>query len=272
MKQKFAALSFILLFMLGACSVPKDVTYFQGIDELSAQQMEAMAQVYHTPIAPDDMLTITVTAWDPTVVTPFNPPTYAYSILVEGESTVQAAQGLYTYLVDREGYIDFPVLGKVKAGGLTKIQLSDQLTKDISQYVENPLVKVSLVNFKVTALGEVNRPGPISVKNDRISILDLLGQAGDVTINANRKNVLVIRDKDGKVEHGRIDLTDPALFASQFYYLQQNDVVYIEPNNAKKRNSRYSQAQQYNISIFSTMFSALSTITSVISAIVVMRK
>lgn len=267
MKHTFAVLSFMLLLMLGACSVPKDITYFQGIDDLSNDQMKQMGQVYHTPICADDLLTITVTTWDPNVVTPFNPPTYAYSTIVEGETAVQAAQGLYTYLVDKDGYIDYPVLGRVQVEGLTKHELAEKLRKDISKYIDDPLVKVSLVNFKITVLGEVTRPGSITIRNDRVSILDALGFVGDVTINANRTNVLIVRDNNGKIERARVNLTDPAIFASPYYYLQQNDVIYVEPNNAKKRNSRISQSDQLNITLFSSIMSAISVITLVLTTI-----
>lgn len=267
MRQKFAALSLVFLLILGACSVPKDVTYFQGIDDISNEQIKQMGQVYHTPICPDDLLTITVTAWDPNVVTPFNPPTYAYSTIIEGETTVQFAQSLFTYLVDKDGCIDYPVLGKVHVQGLTKHELADKLRQDISKYIDDPLVKVSVVNFKVTMLGEVNRPGPITVRNDRLSLLDAIGSVGDLTINANRKNILVIRENNGEIERGRLDLTDPAIFASPYYYLQQNDVVYVEPNEAKIRNARYSQAQQYNITVFSSIMSAISVLTVVLTNI-----
>ena len=259
----------VILFtiLLGACSAPKDVTYFQGIDSLTSEQKALMNQTYIAKICPDDMLTITVTAWDPNVVTPFNPPTYAYSTIVEGEITVASAPSLYTYLVDKDGYISFPVLGKIFVMGLTKEQLSDKLQKDISQYIQDPLVKVQIVNYKITVMGEVNRPSTISVKNDRISILDAIGQSGDLTINANRKNILLIRDINGQKEFARLDLTDPGVFASPYYYLKQNDVVYVEPNSAKKRNARYSQAQQYTITVFSSVLSAISVITTVILAI-----
>ena len=259
----------VILFtiLLGACSAPKDVTYFQGIDSLTSEQKALMNQTYIAKICPDDMLTITVTAWDPNVVTPFNPPTSAYSTIVEGEITVASAPSLYTYLVDKDGYINFPVLGKIFVMGLTKEQLSDKLQKDISQYIQDPLVKVQIVNYEITVMGEVNRPSTISVKNDRISILDAIGQSGDLTINANRKNILLIRDINGQKEFARLDLTDPGVFASPYYYLKQNDVVYVEPNSAKKRNARYSQAQQYTITVFSSVLSAISVITTVILAI-----
>lgn len=264
MRLKLLSVLLLTLF-LGACSVPKDVVYFQGIDSLTPEQKELMTQTYTTNIVPDDLLSITVTAWDPTVVTPFNPPVYAYA--VQGETGVMASQQLQTYLVDKEGDINFPVVGKVHVAGMTKQQVSAKLQELIKPYVEDALVNVQIVNYKVTMMGEVSRPGAISVKNDRISVLDAIGQVGDLTINANRKNILVIRDNNGEKEFGRIDITQPDLFASPYYYLKQNDVVYVEPNDAKKRNARYSQAQQYSITVFSSILSAVSVITTVILAI-----
>ena len=123
------------------------------------------------------------------------------------------------------------------------------------------------MNFRITLMGEVARPGVVSIRNDRVSILDVLGLVGDLTINANRKNILVIRDKEGQKAFGRLDITDPAIFTSPYFYLQQNDVVYVEPNKAKKRNARYSAAQQYTITVFSSILSAISVITTVILAI-----
>ena len=128
-------------------------------------------------------------------------------------------------------------------------------------------MNVQIVNYKITIIGEVSRPGESSVKNDRISILDAIGQVGDLTINANRQNILIVRDNNGEKEFARLDMTDPALFASPYYYLKQNDVVYVEPNDAKKKNSRYSQAQQYSITVFSSILSAISVVTTVILAI-----
>jgi polysaccharide export outer membrane protein len=138
--------------------------------------------------------------------------------------------------------------------------------------VSDALVNVQIVNYKVTLVGEVSKPGAISVKNDRISILDAIGQAGDLTINANRTNVLVIRDNNGEKEFARMDLTKPDIFTSPFYYLRQNDVVYVEPNKAKKRNSRYSQAQSYNVTIISTVLTAVSVISTVAMSIVTATK
>ena len=262
MKLFLALLSIVIL---SACSAPKDVVYFQGVDNLTIEQTEMMNQSYSSKIVPDDLLTITVTSWDPSVVTPFNPPVYAFA--TEGTDKVEASRQLQTYLVDKDGYINFPVIGLIHVAGLTKQQLVDKLKTDISKYVKDVNVNVQIVNYKITVLGEVVRPGTVAVTNDRISVLDALGRVGDLTINANRKNVLVIRDQDGKKEFARLDLTDPAIFASPYFYLTQNDVVYIEPNKAKRKNARYSAAQQYSITVFSSILSAVSVITTVILAI-----
>jgi len=265
MRLKLLSIVLFTLF-LGGCSVPKDVVYFQGVDSLTPEQVAQMSQTYQTKILPGDMLNITVTAWDPTAATPFNPPSFAYA--QEGELPVFASQSMYNYLVDKDGYINFPVLGKVKVEGYTRLELANVLENDISKYIKDPLVSVLLTNFRVTMMGEVSRPGALTVRNDRLSILDAIGQVGDLTINANRTNVLLIRDDNGKKEFVRLDLTDPALFASKYFYLRQNDVVYVEPNTAKKRNARYSQAQQYSITVFSSIISAVSIISSMVITII----
>lgn len=265
MRVKLASIAASLVLLVGACSVPKDVAYFQGIDSLTQEQLSQMSQNYNTRICQDDMLNITVSAWDPTVVTPFNPPMFSYT--QQGDEPVQASPSLYSYLVDKEGYITFPVLGRIHVAGMTKEELSSSLQEQISKYVKDPLVHVRITNFKVMVLGEVTRPGGLSVKNDRITVLEAIGYSGDVTINADRTNVLVVRDVNGQKEFGRLDLTGTDFFTSPYFYLQQNDVVYVEPNKAKKRNARYSQAQQYNVTIISTILTAVSVITSVIVAI-----
>lgn len=253
------------ILLMGACTVPKDVAYFQGIDSVTEEQRAEMCRTYSTKICADDLLTITVTGWDPTVLTPFNPPTYAFA--VQGEDKINLSEELQTYLVHKDGTINFPILGKVAAAGLSKQELAEKLRVEIDKYASGVNVNVQIVNFKITVMGEVSRPGVVSIKNDRITVLDVLGSVGDLTINANRKNILVIRDRDGQKEFGRMDLTDPAIFTSPYYYLKQNDVVYVEPNKAKKRNSRYSAAQQYSITVFSSILSAISVITTVVLAI-----
>jgi polysaccharide export outer membrane protein len=264
MKGKSVFMLCVVL-LVGSCRTPRDVTYFQGIDSLTKEQMEQMSQSYAAKICEDDLLTITVTAWDPTVVVPFNPPTYAFA--QQGETSVYTTQQLQTYLVDKEGKINFPVLGRIQAAGLSKQELTANLQDAIGKYAKDAMVNVQIVNYKISVLGDVVRPGSINVRNDRISILDAIAQSGDLTINGNRKNILIYRDNNGTPEYGRIDLTDPALFASPYFYLKQNDLVYVEPNDAKKRNANYSAAQQYTLTIVSTIMTGVSVISTIILAI-----
>ena len=264
MKYKSVLFLGVVLF-LSSCATPRDVTYLQGIDSYDREQLAQMSQTYSAMICADDLLTITVTHWDPTLVVPFNPPTFAFA--QQGETSVYTTQQLQTYLVDKEGKISFPVLGRVQAAGISKQEFSANLQHEIDKYANGAMVNVQIINFKVSVLGDVARPGSINVRNDRLTILDAIAQCGDLTINGNRKNILIYRDQNGTPECGRIDLTDPALFASPYYYLKQNDVVYVEPNDAKKRNANYSSAQQYTLTIISTIMTGVSIIGTLILAI-----
>lgn len=255
----------VVSILLTACASSKDVVYFQGVDSLTPEQLEEMSQTYSTKLTYDDMLSITVSNWDPASVAPFNPPVYAYS--VEGEQAFVASQSMYTYLVDKEGNIEFPVLGQIHVAGLTRKELAEQLQEKISKYVKDkPLVKVELLNFKVTMMGEFNKPGSYTIKNDRVTILDVIGMAGDLPLTANRKNILVIRENEGKKEIHRLDLTDPDIFASPCFYLKQNDVVYAEPIKTKLR-SRTSSDRQFTISLLSTLISSVSVIVAMVISI-----
>ncbi len=254
--------------LMVACKTPKDVIYFQGIDNLSEDKLAQLStQSYSTKITYDDLLSITVSAWDPTSVTPFNPPVYA--LAAQGEEPVVASQAMYNYLVDKEGNIKFPVIGTVHVEGLTKTEISEKLESLISKYVDNPLVNVQLLNFKVTLMGDFNRPGTYNIKNDRISILDAIGMAGELQLTANRTNIMVIREADGKKEIHRMDITNPNIFESPCFYLQQNDVVYVEPI-ASKLKSRSSSTR--NFSVASSIISTLSVVASMIFSVITLSR
>ena len=264
--MKFKELLFaVFCVLLTACAQSKDVIYFQGVDSLTPEQLEAMSQTYSTKLTYDDMLSITVSNWDPASVAPFNPPVYAYS--VEGEQAFVSSQSMYTYLVDKTGDIEFPVLGKIHVAGLTRQELATMLQERISKYVKDkPLVKVELLNFKVTMMGEFNKPGSYSIKNDRVTILDVIGMAGDLPLTANRKNILVIRENEGKQEIYRMDISDPNIFASPCFYLKQNDVVYAEPIKTKLR-SRTSSDRQFTMSLVTSLISSVSVIVAMVISI-----
>jgi polysaccharide export outer membrane protein len=259
----------LLILLLSSCRTPRDVSYFQGIDDLTEEQKEAMNQKYVPRICIDDALVINVTSPDRGSVTPFTPPPYGYYMPGEAEIGIMATtQNLFTYLVDENGYINFPVLGRVHLAGLTineSIRLMEQL---IWEYAPKAVVSVQVANFKVGIFGEVGEANVFTVKTPRVSILDLIAMAGDLTIWADRKNVWVHRDHNGKKEHARLDLTDPAIFASPYYYLQQNDMVYVMPNKARKRNSKVTE----NDNVFVTMCTVIvSSISLVITTIIQIR-
>lgn len=250
--------------LMVACKTPKDVIYFQGIDNLSEDKLAQLStQAYSTKITYDDLLSITVSAWDPSAVTPFNPPVYAFAS--QGEEPIVASEAMYNYLVDKEGNIRFPVIGTVHVAGLTKTEISAQLESLISKYVDNPLVNVQLLNFKITLMGDFNRPGTYSIKNDRVSILDAIGMAGDLQMTAKRTNIMVIRENNGKKEVHRMDITSPDIFESPCFYLQQNDVVYVEPIE-RKLKTRNSSSQ--NLSLASSIISTLSVVASMIFSVI----
>lgn len=263
MKLKFC-LFLCLCILLTACSVSKDIVYFQGVDSLTPEQLKEMSQTYSTKLTYDDLLSITVANWDPASVTPFNPPIFAYTT-TEGEQPITPSQTLYTYLIDKEGYIEFPILGKVQAAGLTKEELATKLQDMISEYVKDtPLVQVQLLNFKVTIMGEFNRPGSYTIKSDRVSILDVIGMAGDLPLTANRKNILVIRENGDAKEIHRLDITSPDIFSSPCFYLKQNDVVYAEPIKTKQKASRTSADRSFFMSLATSIISSVSSIVAIV--------
>lgn len=255
------------LILLGACRSYQDVRYFQNIDQLPSSTLNDSAIMYQPHIVADDVLSITVTALDASSVAAFNLPVVAF--LAPGANELSSSQTLQCYLVNPEGYINFPILGMLKVGGLTKQECIEYLQDLISQYVKDPIVNIQFMNFRISVLGEVNKPGTFRLSNDRTSILDAIGEAGDLTIYGERNNVLLIRDNNGKKEFHRFDLTRSDIFASPYYYLQQNDVIYVEPNRPKQKNSRYSQQDSFNVSVFSAIVSTLSVITSLIIALLV---
>jgi len=261
---------FFILLIVCACSTPKDITYFQQLQEASQAQLDSMYIKYSAKICPDDLLGIAVSGQNLAGVAPFNLP--AVSFMTPSSVTAGARRdaqpitpsSLQPYLVDEDGYIQFPVIGRVKIGGLTKVEAIKLLEGKISEHVKEPIVTIQNLNFKVSVLGEVNQPGPFFLTNERISILDALSLAGDLTIYGKRTNVLLIRDNNGKKEFHYFDLTSTDVFKSPYFYLQQNDVVYVEPNDARKKNTTYNQTSQYNVSVVSTILSAVSILVALL--------
>ena len=151
------------------------------------------------------------------------------------------------FLVDMEGNIQYPRIGKIKADGLTKAQLSEEIRKKLNGPLQNPSVLVHLLNFKVTMLGEVSRAGPITIPSEKITILEAIGLAGDITIYGKKEDIVILRPTDSTIEHGTIDLSSKAVFESPYYFLRQNDVVLVNPNKNKARLSEQVFNQRLGI-------------------------
>jgi polysaccharide export outer membrane protein len=168
-----------------------------------------------------------------------------------------------TYLVDVNGNIEFPVLGTLKLGGLDRVQATALIKNLLKEYIKDPIINLRTVNFKVTVLGEVHKPGSYTIQNDRVTILEALGLAGDLTIQAERKNMLVIREENGKKTYNRVDMTSEEFFNSSVYYLTQNDVIYVQPNNSRIKSSAVGP----NVSATLGVISAFATIAALILSI-----
>ena len=256
----------LLIVLLSSCKTPQNITYFQGLENLTEEQMTSMSQTHNPKICIDDILIINVTSPDRETAAPYNPPPYGIYMPGEPEIGISAeTQHLYTYLVDDKGYINFPVLGSVKIAGLTINEANKMMQEKLEDGLPNGLVQISIANFKVRIIGEVVRPNEYSIKSTRVSILDVIAMAGDLTIMGDRQNVFLLRDNNGKKEHLKYDLTDPAIFTLPHYYLQQNDVVYVPQNKAQKRNAMFSNEHNFRLSVVSLI---VSSITGTIAAVV----
>lgn len=247
--SKFFFTLLIVSVFITSCTNPKKLIYFQG--NLSNTESN---KSYNPVLKNDDILSITILGLDADAIKPFNIPISNISQNVGGYN-----QGTPTppgYLIDSEGNIDFPVIGKIKLSGLSRSAAIDSLKKQLSPYLNKPTVLLRILNYKVTVLGEVRNPGTFTIPNERITLPEALGIAGDLLITGVRKNVLVVRDVDGKKTETRVDLTSKELFSSPVYYISQNDMIYVQPNRAKINSSVVNTA---NISLVVSVISLLVT-------------
>ena len=220
----------LLLFgvSLKSCHIREEIVYFQT-DSVDSVQTEPG---YSPTLNTDDFLSITVYSEDPESVAPFNINNPGMNPSSSGYmSGFPAYNG---YLIDANGDINMPVLGKVHVGGLSRVAATDTIQQKLKVFVHNPIVLIQIQNYKVTVLGDVRNPGTFKIPNERITILEAIGLAGDLNITGSRKNVMVVRDSCGVKQEFRLDLTNKSVFKSPAYYLRQNDVVYVEPSGVKR--------------------------------------
>ena len=249
MTKRFFFISIILLGgLLASCVSTKDITYFQGAKNFEEYVNLLDSSHYEIRIKPNDNLLITVSSRNPMAIEEFN------SVSFERGSVTSASLDWRGYLVDEYGYINFPKFGKIFVQGMYKDELVRLLEDEIKKYYDDPVVNVRFLNYKVTVMGEVARPGVYTVSDEKITIPQALALAGDLTIYGQRDNVLIYREENGKKEFYTLNLKDPMVFSSPYYYLRQNDVIYVAPNTAQASRSAYSQTWSTIISVTSLLF------------------
>jgi polysaccharide export outer membrane protein len=222
-------LLFSLLCLLSSCVSTRNLIYLRDLEGQNSY-VEEIKNNIELKIQPDDVLSITVSSLNPEANMLFNSGVMPSAAGSTSSAVVRVPEG---YLVDKNGEINFPVLGKIKLLGLTKEQATEKMTAEINKNVKNPIVNVKFLNFRITVIGEVNRPSSFTVPSEKISLLEALGLAGDMTVYGKRENVLIIREQSGKRTVNRVNLSSKSILNSPDFYLQQNDVVYVEPTKLK---------------------------------------
>ncbi len=260
----------VAVMTLVSCRSTKQLSYLQSISDSASG---TLATVPHAvKLAPHDELEIVVTSIVPEATAEYNLPavntnrqtTAASTTTKTKENTLQQ-----TYIVDPEGRIDFPIIGSLEVAGMTTSELKAKLTELISERVRDPQVMVRLKNFKVNVMGEVGEPKAVEVTTERFTIFDALAAAGDMTEYGRRDNVLVIREDGDSIRYTRLDLRDASVTTSPCYYLQQNDVVIVEPNQIRESNAKYNTNNSFRLSVISTIVSAVSVIASLVIALAI---
>lgn len=260
--KKLYLLFFLLPFVLTGCSSYQKSLYLQN-DAVINQSTQG--QLYDFRIMPKDLLTIVVSTTDPAASAPF------YRKLGQDkETTTSSTVGMQNldllgYLVDNNGEIDFPVLGKIKVTGMTTRECEALLRDKLKPYLkETPLVTVTSSNYKFSVLGEVNAPGTYTVKDEKVTIFEAIAQAGDMTLFSIRDDVQLLReDSEGRRQVVHLNLNDANITQSPYFYLQQNDVIYVKPTKAKVRTNTFNS----NASMWITILSVLTSITSLVLAL-----
>ena len=250
----------LMILMLASCASSKKVAYFQKAVDGVVERSEGL---YDAKIMPKDILTITVSTTNPEAATPFN---LTVSNTLNATGQMYSGSGvLQTYLVDNNGEIEYPVVGNIKVAGLTKNECQELVKSKIKAFLaedEDPIVTVRMSSYRVTIIGEVRSPGVIPVGTEKMSILEALASAGDLTIYGKRDNVMLIREEaNGQKTVHRLNLNDANIISSPYYYLQQNDIVYVEPNGVQAKNSAIGSST-------TIWFSFVGIVTSVASLLV----
>ena len=273
MRLKSISLFIFLLsvILLSGCKASQEITYLQGAGKAAVMDSTNMAPIPDAIIKKGDLMTITVNSFTPELARPFNlslVPTTGMGEYSQTNATAMTSGsgGLQNYLVDNQGFINFPLIGKISVEGMTKIALSEKIKSLIyPRYItEEPIITIRFVDFSISVLGEVARPGTFKINNESCTLLEAIALAGDLTISGKRDNVLLIRQAGNLRESVRLDLRDKNLINSPYYFLQQDDVLYVQPSDVKARSAKIGTAESLSLSAVSTLISITTLIISIV--------
>ena len=254
-KYPFSVVLLLLIIVFCAsCSQQKHIAYYQNIEQLGTMSSTS----FESTIQPDDLLMIVVSAADAEAAAPFNLETTNVSSVLGQASMAQRQQQLY--LVDKDGMVEFPILGSLSFGGKTKSEIVSLLKEKLKVYLKNAIVNMRIMNYKISVQGEVLKPGSYPISSERITLPEALSLAGDLTIYGKRESIIVVREVNGKKSFAKVDITKADFINSPYYYLSQNDLVYVEPNAAKANSSTFNQNTTVWIAIASLASSVLFSI------------
>jgi len=253
--------------LLVSCKSSKDVAYLQSlsINGYAMPQKDNHASLYEVRFKPKDLLSITVVTSEASASKNYN--MLMPQVSDENNGSLYGMPSIQTYLVDNEGYIEFPIIGKIKVSGLSRKELEAYIQKELAPAFskEHPIINIRITNYAINILGEVSRPGKYQSANDRLTIFEGLALAGDMTIYGRRNNVKILRESaDGQKMLINVNLNDKDIIYSQAYYLEQNDVVYVEPNNSKSRSSNINAAETLTVSGLSIVISIASLLVNIL--------
>ena len=255
--------------LLSSCSTSKNIVYFQDLHPGESEVV--IADSLEIRVRPEDKISIIVNSRDPQLTDLFNLP---YVTRQLGQSSLRGSvgynQGVSGYTVDDQGNIDFPVLGKIHVAGMKRVEIASYIKDELvsKNLVKDPVVTVEFMNLCFSVMGEVNAPGRFNIDRDRLTILDALSMAGDLTIYGNREKVLVLRQEGNTQRVYGVNLTSGEhIYTSPAYHLQQNDVVYVEPAPARIDELTYNERRSFSVSLASIIVSSASVLTSLVIAL-----
>jgi len=260
-KLSVLVILFFTISLFSSCASNKKIAYFQDIQSSDRAALENAAKFVEPVIQSDDILSINIFTLNPLSGAIVNQAS-ATPLLGGNANNSSSSSQVPGFLVDKNGEIELSLVGKVKVAGLTTYEARELIRDKVSVIYQKPNVQLRFANFKVSVIGEVNAPSTYTMPNEKVSIMDVLSLAGDLTIYGKRENVLIVRDNDGKKEYARLNLNSSEIFNSPFYYLKQNDVVYVEPNKRKVSASNTAQIQTIGVlaSVLSVIVLAITNL------------